>query len=117
MPEIHITLPSNLTKQHLNILPKYFEDRDQLSSDDWKVALSSFRRLGKGIISISKKRMNFKQFYDYFVDHTYANDFIAHLMELQDLQKESEMFLQNIAFEILERLKQEGIYQNEIANS
>jgi len=117
MPQIHIALPSNLTKQHLNILLKYFEDRDQLSSDDWKVALASFRRLGKGIISIGKKRINFKQFYDYFVDHKYANDFISHLMELQDLQKESEMFLQNIAFEILERLKQEGIYQKEIANS
>jgi hypothetical protein len=61
--------------------------------------------------------MSFQQLYDRYVDRQYADDFIAHLMALEDLEADAEPLQRKIAFEILARLEQEGLYHEELASS
>lgn len=117
MPQVRITLPPNLTARHLRVVLKYFEKTNRLSAREWKVALEAFDVLGKGTVAIGRQRMSFRQVYDRYVDRQYADDFIAQLMVLEDLEADAELLQQKIAFDMLARLEREGLYHEEVAGS
>jgi hypothetical protein len=116
MPQISISLPSHLTTQHRRVVLKHFEKTERLSPQEWKMALQAFDMLGKGTIKIERRQMSFQQFYDRHVDRPYADDFIARLMKLEDLEK-AETLQQKTAFEILAMLEREGFYRENLVSS
>ena len=117
MPQVHIALSPNLTARHLRVVLKYFEKTNRLSPQEWKVALETFDALGKGTVTIGRQRMSFQQVYDRYVDRRVADDFIAQLMALEDLEAEAEALQQKIAFEMLAMLEREGLYHEEVVSS
>lgn len=117
MPRVRIALPPNLADQHLRVALKYFERTDRLSPREWMVALETFDALGKGIVTVGRRRMSFQQVYDRYVDRQYADDFIVQLMALEDLEADAETLQGKIAFEMLARLEREGLYHEEVSGS
>jgi len=96
---------------------KYFERTDRLSPQEWRVALETFDALGKGIVTIGRRRTSFQQVYDRYVDRQYADGFRDELMVLKNLETDAEALQRKIAFEMLARLEREELYSEEVENS
>jgi hypothetical protein len=112
-----VILPSNLREHELQIALKYFESAGQLTSREWKTALSTFDALRKGVVMVGRRRMTFQQVYDRYVDLPYADSFIAQLTELPDLNVSAEMLQRETSFEVLTALERQGFYQGESEGS
>lgn len=110
-------MPPNLTARHLRVVLKYFEKTDRLSPQEWKIALETFDALDKGSVAIGRRRTSFRQVYDRYVDRQYADNFVAQLMALEDLEAGAEALQRKIAFEILTMLEWEGLYHEEVTDS
>lgn len=117
MSDIHITLPLNLTIEHFRVVVKYFEKSKRLTPQEWKLAIESFNILRQANVIIDKKQMSFQQFYDYFVDIHYADNFIAKLISIEDLENQAENIQNITAFEILSMLERRGFYHEEVPGS
>lgn len=117
MPDIHITLPPNLTTAHFRVVLKYFKKSKKFTSQEWKLAIESFNILGKANIIIDKKQMSFQQFYDYYVDIHYADNFLIKLISMEDLENQAENIQNITGFEILSMLERKGFYHKEVPGS
>lgn len=117
MPQVHITLPPDLTVRHQRVALKYFEKTDRLSVQEWRLVLETFDVLGKGTVAIGRQRMSFRQAYDRFVDRRYADHFLATLMALEHLHTQMEALLQESARAMLTMLEREGLYHEEVVGS
>jgi hypothetical protein len=115
MPQIRITLPTDLTADHLRAVLKYFERADRLSPNEWKLVFAAFDALGKAELAIGRRRLSFRQFYEREVDRRWADSFITRLTT--DSEAEVEALQQKTAFEIIGKLEQDGIYHEDVAGS
>lgn len=75
--------------------------------------METFDALGKGSVAIGRRQMSFQRVYDRYVDRQYADDFIAQLMALEDLEADAEALQQKVASEMLTMLEREGLYHLE----
>lgn len=117
MPGVEITLPPTMTRRHLQVVLKYFEKTERLKPSEWKLALAAFDGLSEAIVRIDQKPMTFAQFYHRFVDRQYADEFIAKIYHLSDLEMAAEQIQAHIATQMLTRLEQDQIYREEVERS
>jgi hypothetical protein len=105
MPQIRITLPTDLTAERLRAVLKYFERAGRLSPNEWKLVFAAFDALGKAELAIGRRRLSFRQFYDREVDRRWADSFITRLTT--DSEAEVEALQQKTAFEIIGKSERE----------
>ena len=117
MPQVRITLPSDLTSRHRQVVLKYFERSDRLRADEWKLALDSFDLLGKSIVVFRGRRLTFRQLYDRLIDRKLADDFIEKLLALADLERRADALREERSGAMLQLLEHEGLYGEEVADS
>jgi hypothetical protein len=117
MPQTQITLPPRLTAAQLRLVLKYFERTERLSPQEWRIVFDTFDALGKGAVSIGKRRMTFQQVYDRHVESAYAENFIAKLLARERPEREAEALEKGTALEILAMLEQAGLYDEEVPGS
>jgi hypothetical protein len=117
MPDVSIRLPVRLTRKHLRVVRKYFENTDRLSPQDWTIALESFHLLGSATVILAQQPLTFHQVYDRYIDQVYADDFSKRLLELENHGTKAEALQQEYAFAILEMLEQNSLYHEEVEDS
>ncbi len=111
-----INFPASLTENHLRVILKYFAQTNKLSPQEWRLAFAAFDILGTATVTIGRSNVRFRQFYDRVIDRPFAQEFIERLLTLTDLKK-ADGLQQQVAFEILAKLEQEGLYQEEVNGS
>ena len=84
-----ITLPAGYSDTHQRVTLKYLvEERQALSSAEWKTALSGFDMLHQAVIETETENLTFREVYQKHVDRPFADPYIAELLHLHDVAQE-----------------------------
>jgi hypothetical protein len=117
VPQVQISLPTELTDEHLQVALKYFESTARLTPREWRIALECFDVLGKAEVAVARRRSTFLQAYGRYVDRRFADDFIAKLIRLEDLRAEADGLEQQTSRDVLAALERGGLYDEKVPNS
>jgi len=100
-----IILPTSYSDAHQRVTLKFLvEGRQALSSVEWKTALSGFDMLHRAVIKTETESLTFRELYQKHVDSSFADPYIAELLNLHDVAQEHQAVRARFARAIVRRL-------------
>lgn len=104
-----ISLPEAFAERHRYAVEQYIQNA-QLTSTEWLELLEAFDLLAQAKIRVKGKIRNFADIHQTVVQEPLANDFLSHLLQLTDPEKEGNPLKAVYARTITDRLRKSGWY-------
>jgi hypothetical protein len=110
-----IILPTSYSDTHQRVTLKFLvEGRQALSSVEWKIALSGFDMLHRAVVETETENLTFRELYQKHVDISFADPYIAELLNLRDVAQEHQAVRASFARAIIRRLTETGFRRQEV---
>ncbi|MGH9842217.1 MAG: hypothetical protein ACREEM_25985 [Blastocatellia bacterium] len=107
--EIHLN--PRLTQAHQAAILKYSRNPRALQKDEWVTALAAFDLLSACRVVREGKSQTFAQFYEEFVDRSYATAFLSDLLAMNDAEGEGMRRAEEIKTQLLADLRASGLLE------
>jgi len=105
-----VILPAAFNRLHAAAIHKYFRAEHNLTGDEWRILLDAMDLLRRATIHAQSGAYTFAGVYQQFVEYIHADTFIEQLLNMKDIAPESSRLRAQIASQILDTLRQAGLY-------
>lgn len=117
MSTLRITLPSAFTLEHERVLTQYLADDHNMSTASRRLLFDGIDLLGQARVEAGAFTATFQQIYNEHVDEPFASDYLAELLELNNITEQSPSLVAKFARQISPVLLQSRLLRRDASQS
>lgn len=112
-----IILPDTFTQEHERVLTRYLSDDRQLDTAARQQLYEAIDLLSQVEVQSDTTSSTFRQIYDLYIDHPFADAYFEQLLALTDVPTQSPALTADFARQIAPALEQAGLLTRDVPQS